>query len=296
MNIQRAAIARSHEAIGLLPMPDEIAGADFERLASLVTNQTGIKLPPTKRMMIEGRLRKRMRACNLPNLNAYCRYLFDQNGLESEMIHVIDMVTTNKTDFFREPDHLHFLENRMVGELLERSGRGRTLKVWSAASSNGAEAWSIAMVLEDIVRKRRDFRYAILGTDISTVVLQQARRAIYPVEAMEPVPQDKRQRYVMAADAQEFCGEVRIVPELRRQVRFERMNLMDARYPYDRDVDVIFLRNVLIYFEKSDQEAVIARLVGHLRPGGFLVVGHSESMVVREENIRQVGPTTFQKG
>lgn len=274
---------------------DQISAADFERLAGLVTRQTGIKLPPAKQLMIEGRLRKRMRARNQPNLHAYCRFLFDQGGLESEITHLIDVVTTNKTDFFREPDHLHFMESRMVEALLSLARPRPMLKVWSAASSNGAEAWSIAMVLEDLARKRRDFSYAILGTDISTVVLEQARRAVYPSEAMEPVPADKRQRYVMESKAPELRGEVRIVPELRRRARFDRMNLMDAQYPYDRDVDIIFLRNVLIYFEKADQEAVISRLVGHLRRGGYLVVGHSESMVVVEKNVRQVGPTVFQK-
>ncbi|MCB8836451.1 protein-glutamate O-methyltransferase CheR [Aurantimonas sp. VKM B-3413] len=274
---------------------DQIAPEDFTRLASLVTRQTGIKLPPAKRLMIEGRLRKRMRAVNKPNLTAYCRFLFDEGGLDSEITHLIDVVTTNKTDFFREPEHLHFMENHMVDALLAQPRRRPLLKVWSAASSNGAEAWSIAMVLEDVLRRRRDFSYAILGTDISTIVLAQARRAIYPAEVMDPVPRDKRQRYVMDSRTPELRGEVRIVPELRRCARFDRMNLMDTNYPYDRDVDIIFLRNVLIYFEKADQEAVVSRLVGHLRPGGYLVVGHSESMVVVEANVRQVGPTIFQK-
>ncbi|MBO0902853.1 CheR family methyltransferase [Jiella sonneratiae] len=275
---------------------DQIDVADFERLAALVTIETGIKLPPAKRLMIEGRLRKRMRACNQPNLDAYCRFLFDQGGLESEITHVIDVVTTNKTDFFREPEHLDFLEQQMVPDLLGRPRSGRRLKIWSAASSNGAEAWSIAMVLEDLERSRRDFSYAILGTDISNVVLAQACRAVYPMEAMAPVPRDKRQRYVMDSRDPELRGAVRIVPELRRRTRFERMNLMDERYPYDRDVDVIFLRNVLIYFDKPDQAAVVARLASHLRPGGYLVVGHSESMVVQEKNLRPVGPTIFRKG
>ncbi|MCE7028609.1 CheR family methyltransferase [Jiella avicenniae] len=278
------------------PVPsDQISVADFGRLADLVTRKTGIKLPPAKRLMIEGRLRKRMRACNRPNLDAYCRFLFDQGGLESEIVHLIDVVTTNKTDFFREPEHLHFMENHMVDALLSQTRPRPLLKVWSAASSNGAEAWSITMVLEDIARKRRTFNYAILGTDISTVVLEQARRAVYPVEAMAPVPADKRQRYVMESRVPELRGEVRIVPELRRRVRFDRMNLMDTQYPYDRDVDIIFLRNVLIYFDKANQEAVVSRLVGHLRRGGYLVVGHSESMVVNAADVRQVGPTVFQK-
>ncbi|MEN3792389.1 CheR family methyltransferase [Fulvimarina sp. MAC3] len=273
---------------------DQISEADFERLTVLVTQQTGIRLPQAKRVMIEGRLRKRMRAQKLPTLDAYCRFLFDQGGLEAELVHLIDVMTTNKTDFFREPEHLDLMERKLVPELLSR-GANRLLKVWSAASSNGAEAWSIAMVLEDLARERRDFTYAVLGTDISTAVLEQARRAIYPIEAMAPVPLEKRKRYVMDGRADDQRAEVRIVPELRRRARFERMNLMGERYPYDRDVDIIFLRNVLIYFDKADQQAVVTRLGGHLRPGGFLIVGHSESMAVRGSDFRQIGPTIYQK-
>ncbi|MBP0616050.1 CheR family methyltransferase [Jiella mangrovi] len=273
---------------------DQISKADFQRLTDLVTQQTGIRLPQAKRVMIEGRLRKRMRARKLSTLGAYCRHLFDEGGLEGELVHLIDVMTTNKTDFFREPEHLELMERRLVPELLAR-GANRLVKVWSAASSNGAEAWSIAMVLEDLARERQDFTYAVLGTDISTAVLEQARRAVYPIEAMAPVPLEKRTRYVMDGRAEDMRAEVRIVPELRRKARFERMNLMSDRYPYDRDVDIIFLRNVLIYFDKADQHAVVTRLGGHLRPNGFLIVGHSESMAVRGSEFRQIGPTIYQK-
>ncbi len=179
--------------------------------------------------------------------------------------------------------------------LSRRTERAPLLKVWSAASSTGAEAYTIAMVLADMAAARRNFRFAVLGTDISTDVLEAGRRAIYPAELVAPVPPGMQSRYLMHARQPGTRPDVRIVPELRRQVRFDRLNLMDANYPYDRDVDIIFLRNVLIYFDKQDQASVIARLVGHLRPGGYLLLGHSESMIGTSITMRQIAPAVFQK-
>src|SRR5690606_6896898 len=136
--------------------------------------EVGIKLPPTKRLMIEGRLRKRVRALGLSGLEAYCAYLFQADGLRAERPYLINAVTTNKTDFFREPEHFDVLEQRLVPALLElrHAERQPLLKVWSAASSTGAEAYTLAMVLADLAAQRHDFRFAILGTDISTTVLE----------------------------------------------------------------------------------------------------------------------------
>jgi chemotaxis protein methyltransferase CheR len=276
---------------------DHLTDQDYARISSLIGNQVGIKLPPAKRIMVEGRLRKRIRSLGFSGFDAYCRNLFDGSGMAAELPFLINAVTTNKTDFFREPEHFDCLVNTIVPSLLaERRGTGQpVLKMWSAASSNGAEAYTIAMVLADLASARSDFRFSILGTDISTSVLAQAERAVYPVEMIAPVPADKLSRYVMHARKPGTRNEVRIVPELRRLVQFARLNLMDKSYPFDRDVDVVFLRNVLIYFDKKDQEAVITRLVGHLRTGGYLLLGHSESMIGTNLSMRQVAPAVFQK-
>jgi chemotaxis protein methyltransferase CheR len=276
---------------------DHLSPHDYQRLSNLIGNNVGIKLPPAKRLMVEGRLRKRVRALHLASFEAYCQRLFRDGGLDAEMPYLINAVTTNKTDFFRESEHFDFLEERIVPALLaeRRPGPSPVLKVWSAASSNGAEAYTIAMVLADLAAARGDFRFAVLGTDISTSVLAQAQRAVYPAEMITPVPQAKQARYVMFPRKQSPRPEVRIVPELRRLVRFNRLNLMDHSYPFDHDVDVIFLRNVLIYFDKRDQEAVISRLVDHLRPNGYLILGHSESMIGTSLTMRPVAPAVFQK-
>jgi chemotaxis protein methyltransferase CheR len=276
---------------------DRLSVRDYERLSSLISAKVGIKLPSGKRMMVEGRLRRRVRALGQASFESYCRLIFDRDGLERELPHVIDAITTNKTDFFRESEHYDLLKERLVPDLLagRRAGSMPLLKIWSAASSNGAEAYSIAMMLADLAAARSDFRFAILGTDISTAMLDQAERAVYPAEMVRPVPRDMQLRYLMFARRPGLRPEVRIVPELRRLTRFARLNLMDKSYPFDRDVDVIFLRNVLIYFEKRDQEAVVARLMGHLRPRGYLILGHSESMIGSNASLNQVAPAVFQK-
>ncbi|MBJ7535762.1 chemotaxis protein CheR [Rhodomicrobium vannielii ATCC 17100] len=278
-----------------LPDPDQLGDHDFVRIANLVSRQTGIRLPPSKRTMIETRLRKRMRACAKPTFDAYCSYLFDTGVLESELTHLIDVVTTNKTDFFREPEHFSFLANRAVPDLLARRHGERTphLKLWSAASSNGAEAYTMAMVLAELASAKLRFLFSILGTDVSTRMLASARRAVYPAGFVSPVPEPLRRRYFMRSRDPE-ANEVRVVPELRQHMQFSAINLMAGTYRFDHDFDAIFLRNVLIYFEKDTQIEVARRLVSHLRPNGYLFLGHSETWVGNSLNARQVAPSIYQ--
>lgn len=269
----------------------------FAQIAAVVGNHTGIKLPPTKRVMVEGRLRKRMRKLDFASLEDYCRFLFEENGLANEHIHLINAVTTNKTDFFRESEHFDHLAKELLPSLLGQRSPGTKpkLKLWSAASSNGAEIYTISMVLADLAERDRAFDFAVLGTDISTEMLAAAERAVYPAEMTAPVPRHFQERYIMRSKAPSLAGKVRMAPELRRHVQFQHLNLMDETYPIDRDVDVIFLRNVLIYFEKSTQEAVVLRLLDHLRPGGYLLLGHSESMIGTNLGLHQLAPAVFQR-
>lgn len=279
------------------PLGRKGEGSHFDQLTRLIQDQIGVRLPASKRSMVEGRLRRRRLALGFASVEAYFHHLFEQGGLEAELHEILDAVTTNKTDFFREPDHFRLLTHRIVPQALanRQSARRRALfKVWSAASSTGAEAFTIAMLLEDLTSRLPDLNYGILGTDINTEVLEVARRAIYPLDQVAPVPPEFRARFLMQG-AGELAGQVRIVPELRQRTRFARMNLMDAQYAVDRDIDVIFLRNVLIYFDPDIQARVISRMISHLAPGGHLLVGHSESMVVRSDKLQQIAPAVFQR-
>lgn len=277
-------------------MSDQLTERNYQRFAALIQEHSGIRMPPSKRTMLEGRLRKRVRTLGLDDLNAYCGYVFDHGHLDEEFTHLIDMATTNKTDFFREPDHFDILREEVVPQLLapQRNGGQRLLKVWSAAASNGAEAYTLAMVLADMGLQTAGIRFAILGTDICTEVLEEAALGVYPEETVAPVPPAMQHRYLMWSK-RGGQAQVRIVPELRCRVRFQHLNLMDASYPIDRDVDVIFLRNILIYFDRPTQQAVLERLCGHLRPGGYLFLGHSESMAGSDLSMVQVAPTVFRR-
>jgi chemotaxis protein methyltransferase CheR len=274
---------------------DHLSGRDFQRLARFIQDYSGIKMPVTKKTMVEGRLRKRVGAGGFGSFKDYCRHLFDDGGMDAECLALIDAVTTNKTEFFREPDHFRVLVERALPSLLaeRRAGANTLVKVWSTASSIGAEPYTLAMVLADQSR-RGGFRFSILGTDISTRVLKTASLGIYPEEMIAPVPQDMRKRYLLRSKSGSR-GLVRIVPELRRMVQFGRLNLMDESYPVDRGLDIIFCRNLLIYFDKPTQQAVLTRLCDHLRPGGYLFLGHSETLAGFGLPLRSVGTTVFRR-
>lgn len=271
---------------------DALSSRAYEQIAHLVSAHTGIRLTAAKKLMVEGRLRKRARATGCADVEAYCRFLFEHNGISTEFQHIVDAITTNKTDFYREPEHFELLATHAIPELLGKwGGRGQMVKIWSAACSTGAEAYTIAMVLSDLAAVN-GFKYAVLATDICTEVLEAGRRAVYSEEMVSVIPPEQRRRYLLRGRQ---ASEFRIVPELRRLVRFEHLNLMDQEYSVDRDVDVIFLRNVLIYFDKVTQQKVVNRLLGHLRPGGFLILGHSESMIASQFGLREIGAATFQR-
>ncbi|MEY4873099.1 MAG: hypothetical protein RLZZ563_2429 [Pseudomonadota bacterium] len=278
-------------------MTSETSRNHGDRFRSLIRSLTGISLPPSKVQMIDQRLRRRVVAFGLADTEAYLEKLMGGHLPEDELKTVIDLITTNTTSFFREADHFDFLRDEIAIKKAAdtRPGKRARLKIWSAAASEGAEAYTAAMVLTEAQKKGHAFDYAILGTDISQRMLERAAAAIYGNDQLTTVPADYVRRYFLSSSDPSVAGKSRVVPELRRHVRFRHLNLMDDVYPVDRDVDVIFLRNVLIYFDPSDKERVVQRLSQHLVTGGYLLVGHAESMVVRHPNLRQVKPTIFQK-
>jgi len=275
---------------------DRLSQRNYQRLAAFIENYSGIKMPPTKVTMIEGRLRRRLRATGMADLKQYCDYLFEKDGLTTEAVHLIDVMTTNKTEFFREPDHFRFLTEHAVPRLMSGS-RGATpapLKIWSAACSIGAEPYTLAMVLADLGLLGSGPRFGITATDLSTAVLDTALTGIYPEAMIRPVPPELRRRYLLRSKDRSR-QQVRIVPELRATVRFARVNLMEVPYQVDRDMDIVFCRNILIYFDKETQQAVLGRLAEHLRPGGFLFLGHSETLAGFQLPLEPVGPTVFRR-
>jgi len=293
-----ATLGKAEPAVpGAAPLYPESAAVhfsaeNFARLSALIQDYSGIKMPTAKRTMIAVRLRARLMQLQLPHLDAYCDYLFLEDGLESELVHLIDAVSTNKTDFFREPAHFDYLRDSILPDYA--AGGRRHLKFWSSASSIGAEAYTLAMVLDDFKTRNRGPDFSILGTDISTEALGVAVSGQFPRAMMEPVPDEFLARYILQPRDPEM-DTVRIAPALRAKVAWGRMNLMDERYPVERDMDVIFCRNVLIYFDRPTQHKVMERLCSHLVPGGFLVLGHSESGIGANLPVTAVHNTIFQK-
>ena len=271
---------------------DGLSARNFARLAEYIYSYSGIKMPSSKKTMLEGRLRRCARNAGSESLDAYCDHVFDEGGLETELVQIFDAVTTNKTDFFREPAHFDVLVSTVLPALVA-AGRSK-IKIWSAACSTGAEAYTLAMVMEEYARTAGKLDYSIFGTDLSTKVLEQAHSGVFSEQMIEPVPQALRQRYLLKA-RDPRRKDVRIVPKLRSKHSFARLNLMDETYPADRDMDVIFCRNVLIYFDKPTQEKVLKRLCGHLRVGGYLFLGHSESLTGVDLPVAVVANTVFQR-
>jgi chemotaxis protein methyltransferase CheR len=272
--------------------PDTLSRRDFDRLAAYIYDKAGIRLPPAKLTMIEGRLRRRVRANGLSSLRDYCGWLFEGDHLDAESEHLINAVTTNKTDFFREPKHFDYLVGTVLPQL-RAEGRAR-VRVWSAACSTGAEPYTLAMLLDAFAADQRGPDYGILATDLDSEVLRTARRGVYPAAMLDPVPAALRARYALRA-SDPARSEMRIVPQLRAAIGFAQMNLMEARYPVGAPMDLIFCRNVLIYFDKPTQERVVRRLAECLRPGGWLFLGHSESITGFDLPLVTVSNTVFQR-
>lgn len=255
----------------------------FLKFSDFIQNELGIKMPEAKRTMLQARLQKRLRYLGLSSFDDYFDFVFSKKGQETELVHMIDAITTNKTDFFREPQHFEYLVDVVLPKLITRVGAGvrRKAMVWSAGCSTGEEVYTLGMVLSEFGNRHHQFggqfRFSILGTDISTKVLKEAVLGIYDHEKIAPVPHAMRKRYLLRSK-DKSKNLVRIAPELRGMVQFRRLNFMSEYFSLNESMDVIFCRNVLIYFDRENQEKVLNRLCRHLIPGGYLFTGHSETL------------------
>ncbi len=275
-----------------------LSTTDFHKLQQLIYEECGINLAPGKRIMVEARLRKRLKTLGISSLHEYCGYLFSEAGRRTELVQMIDVITTNKTDFFRERGHFDYLVRETL-PLLERAtgaGVGRPCAFWSAGCSTGEEPYTLAMVLSDYSRVHQGpaWSYSILATDISTQVLERARQGVYNEDLAAPIPAECRRRYLLRGK-DPSKPLVRIVPELRSKVQFRRLNFMDADFGIDDPLDVVFCRNVIIYFDREVQERVVGAIVRRLRPGGYLFMGHSETLNGLELPLQPVAATVYRR-
>lgn len=280
------------------PPPNHLAlsSESFQRFCAFITDELGIKMSPAKLPMLQSRLQRRLRELSIPTLEAYQAFLFNAPEGAEEHVHFIDAVTTNKTDFFREPQHFDYLTRVALPALDADPERARPwdFKLWCAGCSSGEEPYTLAMVLSEFTAQRPAFRFTMLATDISTRVLEHAIRGIYDAERVAPVAAPLRSKYMLRS-RNPAQAEIRMVPELRQRIAFHRLNFMDDDYGVRDRFEVIFFRNVMIYFDKPTQEAVINKLCRHLVPGGYLFVGHSESLAGLDIPVHSVATAVYRK-
>ena len=260
---------------------------EFAAFSRFIHQACGIKMPQAKKTMLEARLAKRLKALGLADFGAYREFVFSPDGQRQELGKLIDAVTTNTTCFFREPRHFDYLARRLVPAL--RAQTSRPVMAWSAGCSSGEEPYSLGMVLDYCLGER----FSILATDICTTVLRRAAQAIYPVDVAGRIPPEFRPRYLLRSK-DPTAGQIRVAPEIRRRISFRQLNFM-TDFDLREEMQLIFCRNVVIYFNRQTQQALFGKLCRHLAPGGHLFIGHSESLSGMLLPLKQVAPSIYQK-
>lgn len=267
---------------------------EFNKLSGFILHNYGIKLPIAKKTMLEGRLQKRLRLLRLNSFKEYCDYVFSPEGQQQELVHMVDVVTTNKTDFFREAVHFDFLTNNVLPKYCKDDFSAKPFKVWSAGCSTGEEPYTLAMVMSEFAEKYPGFHFNILATDISSRALHAASTAVYTTEKAARIPFTLKKKYLLKSK-DEQKKTVRIIPGLRLKVNLKSFNFLEDNFSFAQNFNVIFCRNVLIYFDRPTQEKVILKLCSKLEAGGYLFLGHSESVSNMNLPLLQIQPTIFKK-
>lgn len=266
-----------------------LSSNEFQLFQQLVYQQVGISLSDHKKSLIISRLSKRVRQLALPSFQAYYDFVVSGDDPD-ELTQLLDLISTNKTDFFREPGHFDFLRERIIPLLASQ----KSIRIWCSASSTGEEPYTIAMTLWDAISQPAQWDCQILASDISTRVLEKAAQGIYEDERVRSLPPDLvRRHFLRGKGAQQ--GFLKIKPTLSQMVTFRRINLMDEAFPIRNPLDVIFCRNVMIYFDRPTQAKLMTKFYRYLKPGGYLFIGHSESLQWIDHPFSYVAPTIYQK-
>jgi chemotaxis protein methyltransferase CheR len=271
----------------------ELTDREFEKISRLVYDQCGINLSDGKRELVKTRLGKRIRNGQFKSFHDYYQHVLkDPSG--EELIHLLDSIATNYTFFFREQKHFDCLRSEILPELISgKKGRDRKLRFWSAACSSGEEPYSIAMTLLETLEHPFVWDLSILATDISTKALKTAESGIFPKERIQSIPDSIVKKYFLKGEGR-WKDYVRVKDEVRSLVQFKRLNLME---PFDNrePIDCIFCRNVMIYFNKKTQADLVNRLYHCLENGGFLLIGHSESLTGIGHPFHYIRPSVYRK-
>ena len=270
-----------------------ISDAEFRQLREFIHAHTGIALSEHKKALVCSRLSKRLRHHGLPRYSDYYVLLVENDPEGMELMAMINAITTNKTDFFREPHHFRFLAEQVFPAYKQNPHRERPLRMWSAAASTGEEAYSLAMTAREAMPSFNEQDIRLLATDIDTDVLSRAASGIYTHTQASQIPEALLRRYFLKGQGTHE-GEVMAKPLLKSLVHFHWLNLLEDPWPMQEKFDVIFCRNVLIYFDKPTQQKLFQRLAGVLRKDGYLMLGHSEAMHGWDNIFKPVGYSIYQ--
>jgi chemotaxis protein methyltransferase CheR len=276
------------------PQFDTIVSAKaYQTLVDLVYEHSRIQLGADKHALLTNRLRRRLEANGLTSYDAYCDLLKSPAGQE-EVSHLVDYISTNHTRFYRESDHFAYLVRDILPDLVPRlQKRNAPCRIWSAAVSSGEEAYTLAIELSEFMLAWQ-IPWQVYATDISKRILEKARRGIYKIEALDPIPEELKKRYFQKGVGRRE-GYCRVKPELGQNIIFEHANLFQANYPVYPVLDVIFCRNVMIYFDVASRTQLLSRLTAHLAPGGHLFVGKAESLFGVSHGLKMVQQGIYRK-
>jgi chemotaxis protein methyltransferase CheR len=269
--------------------------AELRKFGGFIEREFGIKMPATKKSLLESRLFKRVQACGLSSYSGYFDFVTKDPKARDEFLRFVDLVSTHETSFFREERHFNFLRETVLPALCREEGR-RAISVLSAACSTGEEAYSLGMLVNAAVQdhRRSDISFTVEGVDLSNRAIAMAQRGVYLAESTEKIPDELRRRYLMVSRdrSKDLC---RIVPELRRRMSFHTGNLLGKPELESHRYDIVFCRNVLIYFNQANQRQAVATLLDHMASGGFLFLGHSESIMGFDLPASIVSHAVFRK-
>lgn len=264
---------------------------DFERIKRLIGERTGIVLSDAKKQMVYSRLARRLRALGLGDFTTYLQRVNDD--VDGELVHFVNALTTNLTAFFREPHHFDYLAKTALPRIMEANHHSRQIRIWSAGCSTGEEPYSIACVVREVIPPRSGWEIRIDATDLDSNVLQTAANGIYPMERAAAISQQRLRRWFLKGKGKQN-GLVRVKDELRDLITFQQLNLMES-WPLKGPYDIIFCRNVVIYFSKETQRTLVGRYADLMSPHANLFLGHSESLFKVSDRFSLIGHTIYQK-
>ncbi|WP_024655739.1 CheR family methyltransferase [Borrelia hispanica] len=265
---------------------------EFYRLSKIIYNNFGINLSEKKKLLIESRLSSTIKAKNLTNFTEYINYLENQKN-QISLIELVDKISTNHTYFFREPNHFEFLANNLLPKMIKRitQTQEKEIRIWSAGCSSGEEAYTIAMILNEYINNNKiQCKAKILATDISITVLREAKEGIYPEDRVKTLPKYLKIKYLNKLENDKF----EVKDELKEMTVFKKLNLMNDVFPFNKKFDLIFCRNVMIYFDEQTRNKLADKFNKYLKDDSYLLIGHSET-IRGNKNLEYVMPATYKK-